>query len=195
MMRIACLALAALVAAQGSSAQSVAGKPRNTQQSATRAVADFSSRFVTLQAQYGQNLIAQTLEAGLRRSRDSARADSHPLPDDIREGLSPYFPAAMLDEVRYKVGDTTPDGLAGFAIRNGNAAAVTLIDTIVFKEEKYVRNLALWAHEMHHVEQYAEWGVAGFASRYAFGWEMVESEARARAGDFVQWYKDRTAGR
>jgi hypothetical protein len=112
----------------------------------------------------------------------------------IRSALEPYYGAQLLKDVRYKVGDVTPDGLAGFAIRNGNAAAVTLIDTIVFKEERYVRNLALWAHEIHHVDQYAEWGVAGFASRYAFGWEEVEAAARTRADDFVNWYKGSTGG-
>ncbi len=157
------------------------------------AVSDFSARFVTVQHQAGGNIIAQTLESGLRRSRNDARANSHPLPDEIRAGLSPYFTDDLLDQVRYSIGDTTPAGLAGFAIRNGNAAAVTLIDTVVFKDEKYVRNLALWAHEMHHVQQYAEWGVSGFASRYAFSWNYVEQEARERAQDFVNWYKARAA--
>lgn len=156
-------------------------------------LADFSSKFVIAQTQYGASIIAQTLESAMKRSRNLARTDAQPMPDEIREALAPYYSQTLLDDVRYKVGDTSPDGLAGFAIRNGNAAAVTLIDTIIFKDEKYVRNLALWAHEMHHVQQYAEWGVSGFASRYAFGWEAVESEARARADDFVNWYRDRTA--
>ena len=34
-------------------------------------------------------------------------------------------------------------GVAGFAIRNGNAAAVTLIDLVVFKDESYIGSLAL----------------------------------------------------
>jgi hypothetical protein len=156
---------------------------------AVGAVAEFSSWFVTAQAQYSANIISSTLEQAMKRSRDSAREGSQPIPDEIRAALSPYYSDAVMDEVRFKVGDTSPDGLAGFAIRNGNAAAVTLIDTIVFKEEKYTHNIALWAHEMHHIEQYHDWGVAGFASRYAFGWEAVEQEARDRADDFVAWYK------
>jgi hypothetical protein len=89
------------------------------------------------------------------------------------------------------VGDVSPSGLAGFAIRNGNAAAVTLIDTIVFKDETYVKNLALWSHEMKHIEQYKDWGAQGFASRYAFGWQTVEDEAEATARKFVTWYRER----
>ena len=83
--------------------------------------------------------------------------------------------------------------LAGFAIRNGNAAAVTLIDTIVFKDESYVGSLALWAHEMHHIEQYKAWGLSGFAARYAFDWKSVEAEASGRAKEFVAWYRDRNS--
>ena len=70
--------------------------------------------------------------------------------------------------------------------------SVTLIDTVVFSEEGHVRNLALWAHEIHHVQQYKDWGVAGFATRYAFNWQDVEAEATARAHAFVAWYKERT---
>lgn len=184
MLRISAAALAALTLAAPASAQA----PRN----AVGMVSDFSSWFVTAQSQYTANIIAQTLEAAMKRSRDSARIDSQPMPDEVRAALIPFYPAELLDNVRYSVGDVSPDGLAGFAIRNGNAAAVTLIDTVVFKDQKYVNNLALWAHEIHHVEQYTQWGVAGFASRYAFGWESVEAEARQRAEDFVAWYKEHT---
>lgn len=154
---------------------------------------DFAARAATgllaQQTRFGADIVARTLAASLVRSRDTARSNSLPIPDDIRAELAGYFPAELLDTVRYKVGDTTPDGVAGFAIRNGNAAAVTLIDTIVFSEEHHTKNLALWAHELHHVHQYAEWGLDGFAERYAFNWNMVEADARARADDFVLWYK------
>ncbi|MEZ5938861.1 MAG: DUF4157 domain-containing protein [Hyphomonadaceae bacterium] len=139
------------------------------------------------QANTGGSLLSRTLASGLIRSRDAARSDARPIPADIRKALEPYFPAEMLDTVRYSIGDTSPDGLAGFAMRNGNAVAVTLIDTIVFKSEDYVNSLSLWAHELHHVEQYQAWGVQGFAQRYTFGWNAVEAEARERARDFVEW--------
>jgi hypothetical protein len=155
-------------------------------------LASFAGNFVSVQAQYGSNVIAATLESALRKSRDYARKDSFPIPDEVREALRPFYPEEILSSVRYAIGDTTPDGLAGFAIRNGNAAAVTLIDTVVFKDEDYLRNIALWAHELHHVEQYKQWGVLGFASRYAFGWKDVEAEATAKAKEFVAWYRKRT---
>lgn len=145
------------------------------------------------QTRFGADIIARTLAASLTRSRDMARTNSHPIPDDIRAALAGYYPENLLDTVRYSVGDTTPDGVAGFAIRNGNAAAVTLIDTVVFSEDRHIKNLALWAHEIHHVYQYAEWGLDGFAERYAFNWNMVEADARARAEDFVAWYTSNMA--
>jgi hypothetical protein len=155
-------------------------------------LARFAGNFVTVQAQYGSNIIAATLESALRKSRDYAREASLPIPDEVREALTPFYPEEILKNVRYAIGDTSPDGLAGFAIRNGNAAAVTLIDTVVFKDEGHVRNIALWSHELRHVEQYNEWGVLGFASRYAFGWQEVEADAEAKAAEFVRWYKKRT---
>ncbi len=153
-----------------------------------------ASRFMSQQTRLGTDFIARTFASSLQRSRDNARANALPIPDDIREGLAGYYPAELLDTVRYTVGDFTPDGLAGFAIRNGNAAAVTLIDTIVFSDEQHVNNLALWAHEVHHVHQYAEWGLDGFAQRYAFSWNMVEEDARTRTEDFVGWYKAQREG-
>src|SRR5262245_16224596 len=67
---------------------------------------------VTSTAQFGANMISQTLESALRRSRDNARADSKPIPDEIRQALVPFYPAELLKDVRYSVGDTTPSGLA-----------------------------------------------------------------------------------
>ncbi len=154
-------------------------------------LADFSSSFVVVQTQYSANVISETFAAALQRSRDTVREESKAMPEAVIKGLMPFYPEQLLRDVRYAIGDPTQTGLAGFAIRNGNAAAVTLIDTIVFKDESYVNSLALWAHEMHHVQQYRDWGLSGFAARYAFGWNDVEAAASARAKEFVTWYRER----
>lgn len=154
-------------------------------------LADLTHGFMSLQAQYGANIVSETLAAALQRSRDTLRADSKPIPEEVKKGLIPFYPPELLENVQYVIGDVTPSGVAGFAIRNGNAAAVTLIDTVVFKDESFVGSLALWAHEIHHVQQYSEWGISGFAARYAFGWAEVEAEASERAKSFVAWYKGR----
>ena len=154
-------------------------------------LADLSRGFVTAQTQYSANVISETFAAALQRSRDAVREGSKPIPEAVIKGLMPFYPESLLREVRYNIGDTSQTGLAGFAIRNGNAAAVTLIDTIVFKDESFVNSLALWAHEMHHIQQYKDWGLSGFAARYAFGWNDVENEASERAKSFVAWYRER----
>jgi Domain of unknown function (DUF4157) len=153
---------------------------------------DFTHGFMSYQTQYGANIVSETLAAALQRSRDAVRTNSKPIPDEVKSALVPFYPEALLKDVRYAIGDVSPSGVAGFAIRNGNAAAVTLIDTVVFKDESYLGSLALWAHEIHHVQQYSDWGLSSFASRYAFGWAEVEAEASARAKSFVAWYRERT---
>lgn len=151
----------------------------------------FTRGFMQVQTQYSANVISETLAAALQRSRDTVRPESKPIPDAVKKELMPFYSEALLKDVRYTIGDTSQAGLAGFAIRNGRAAAVTLVDTIVFKDESYVSSLALWAHEMHHIQQYSDWGLSGFAARYAFGWSEVEAEASARAKAYVAWYRER----
>lgn len=137
------------------------------------------------QIEFGAAAVTLAFKSALLRSRDSARANSRPLPAEVRAKLGAFYPAELLDKVRYTVGDPSNSGLAGFAIREGDAAAVTLIDTVVFREERYAQNAPLWAHELRHVQQFGEWGVDGFAYRYAFGWPDVEADARAFAAKFV----------
>jgi hypothetical protein len=183
------IAVVALAAPRASAQTSARTSPV---EAGNRMLIGAASQIAIGQLQFGVNTLATAFGSALQRSRDTARADSRPIPSDIREALEPFYSDKMLSKVRYSIGDTTPAGLAGFAIRNGNAAAVTLIDTIVFKDEVYTKNLALWAHELHHVEQYRDWGLEGFASRYLFGWAEVEDEASAKAAEFVTWYKKRT---
>lgn len=165
-------------------------KPKNA---AYAHLENFTRGFMQVQTQYTGNLIADTLAAALQRSRDNVRPQSMPIPEEVKRELVPFYPAELLDGVHYTIGDTSEAGLAGFAIRNGNAAAVTLIDTIVFKEDTYLSSLALWAHELHHIEQYKTWGLGGFAMKYAFNWKDVEAEASARANAYVAWYRERKA--
>ena len=143
-------------------------------------LADLSRGFVTAQTQYSANVISETFAAALQRSRDAVREGSKPIPEAVIKGLMPFYPESLLREVRYNIGDTSQTGLAGFAIRNGNAAAVTLIDTIVFANpQDSETNVALWAHEVKHVEQFRRWGLMGFAQAYVRDHEAVEAEAYA----------------
>ncbi|MNF05204.1 hypothetical protein D3C80_2048820 [compost metagenome] len=58
--------------------------------------------------------------------------------------------------------------------------AVTLVDIIVFRsEEAALNDVALWAHELVHVQQYQQWGVAEFARRYSRDYDTVEAPGYA----------------
>jgi hypothetical protein len=191
MRRPVLLALAAALAlGPAATAQTGRYSPSSSGNGGYDMLVDFTHGFMTVQTQYSANVVTETLAAALQRSRDTVRSQSKPIPDEVKKELVPFYPAELLENVRYTIGDTSKTGLAGFAIRNGNAAAVTLIDTIVFKDESYIGSLALWAHELHHVQQYKEWGLSGFAVRYAFDWKTVEAEAGARAKEFVAWYRE-----
>jgi hypothetical protein len=62
---------------------------------------------------------------------------------------------------------------------NGMAVAVTLEDIIVFRDGRSVGDLALWAHELKHVEQYSQMGVRGFAQRYVADHNSLEGPGYA----------------
>ena len=86
----------------------------------------------------------------------------------------------MLETARYRVGDDSVLTTAGALLRNPDIAAVTLIDLIVFRSEADAEhNVALWAHELKHVEQYLQWGVGEFARRYTQDYQQVEQPGYA----------------
>jgi len=129
---------------------------------------------------------ALVFSASLERSRDQLRAEAQPLPPEVISALQGHFDADLLATTRYVIGDPNASGLARFAIRNGRAAAVTLIDIIVLASPEYKDDLALWAHELAHVEQYRAWGKPRFAETYMLRWRDVEAEAEARARSVME---------
>lgn len=125
------------------------------------------------------NLAAVNLEAWLRQSRQQLlAAGSTPIPPAIRQQLLAWYPPELLDAVRYRVGGGEQLDAASTLLHNPDIRAVTLIDLIVFREaESAALDVALWAHELHHVQQYREWGVDGFARHYTRDPDGVEGPA------------------
>lgn len=116
-----------------------------------------------------RNSRAQALNRGAQR-----------MPDEIRHELAPYFPAQILDKVRW----TTADGISiDGALKNlfNQEGAVTLDDVIVFSDARLTNNLELWAHELTHVLQYSQLGVETFAFQYMYSFDGMESQARQNA--------------
>ncbi|MDT4875752.1 hypothetical protein FQZ97_1111450 [compost metagenome] len=63
-------------------------------------------------------------------------------------------------------------------LNDPDVKAVTLVDVILFRDrEGALHDVALWAHELKHVQQFREWGVEGFAARYAEDPDSVEAPA------------------
>ena len=121
------------------------------------------------------------LASWLQLSRDSAvAAGVAPIPLDIRVQLEPWYDFQVLDAARFQVGNAQQLDAASAFLQNPDVNAVTLVDVIVFRNAEDARdNVALWAHELKHVQQYQQWGVDGFASRYARNYQAVEAPAYA----------------
>ncbi len=129
----------------------------------------------------GLDMAAAALANSLVLSRDAAwQAGTRPIPPQIRAALLAWYPADLLDGIEYRSGIAEDSTLQSLAIRYGEANAITLIDTIVFADPQAAEtDIALWAHEVKHVEQVQRWGLMGFAQAYVRDHQAVEDEAYA----------------
>jgi len=128
-----------------------------------------------------QRMAALALQNWIQQSRDRLMAGGvEPMPLYIRSQLEPFFDLAVLESAHYRVGDEVALNAGNTLLRNPDVNAVTLIDVIVFRHASDAQdNVALWAHELKHVEQYLDWGVAEFARRYTLDHRAVEQPAYA----------------
>lgn len=124
-------------------------------------------------------MAASGLENWIVQSRNTLAAGNvQPIPLHVRAQLEPYYDLRVLESVRYKAGDDGELNAASAVMQNPDVNAVTLMDIIVFRNpEDALNNVALWAHELKHVQQYLEWGPRGFAERYTRDYSAVESPA------------------
>jgi hypothetical protein len=131
--------------------------------------------------------LAPLLASWITTARDAAKAQGvEPIPGPIRVALAGYVAEPVLDRVRWRVGGSDLS-LPQNVIRFGDVPAMTLDDVIVFRERTAaLEDPKLWAHELMHVMQFAEWGVAGFATRYLSDYEAVESEAAEFRWQFMK---------
>lgn len=133
--------------------------------------------------------LAPVLSNWITASHDAAVAQGvEPIPAAVREALTGYVPTEILERARWRVGGGDETSLQYNIVQFGDVRAVTLDDVVVFKDDKEAHDAKLWAHEIKHVMQFADWGVAGFAKRYLQNYEAVESEA---ADYRWQWMKEK----
>jgi len=154
---------------------SLTGNPMRDTQNTLRAVSQTGRNFAAV---FGGPMLAQWI---IESRNDSRSSPTRGIPRRVRMALGSAYPPYIYDRVRYKIGERGEWNLAKLALGNG-AHAVTLSDTIVFADQEGARSLALWAHELKHVQQYKQWSVRGFAERYIYNYVSVEAEAYA-AGD------------
>ncbi len=110
---------------------------------------------------------APILAGLIKASRSDARnAGVNPVPVHIKNRLRGYFDDRLLNSIRYRVGQGHELSLQANSFRFGDAVAIALIDTIVFRNSyDSQNNLVLWAHEIAHIQQYSDWGLMNFAKR------------------------------
>jgi hypothetical protein len=137
-------------------------------------------------------IAAPALAMWLTQARaDAASAGIQPIPPHIRERLLRWYNPSVLDTARYKVSDNGQFNAATAMLQNPDVGAVTLIDIILFRDAQTAeQDIALWAHELKHVQQYQEWGVEGFAQRYTQDFNAVEAPAYAIQAEVRRWGRE-----
>jgi hypothetical protein len=125
-----------------------------------------------------QRMAVPLLTSAIVESRDAAlREGVAGVPRAVRAALQNYVAGTTLDRVRWRVGGSDVLSLQRGLIGFGYAPAVTLDHVIVFESAADARDPKLWVHELRHVEQFAAWGVAGFAERYIANHAGIETDA------------------
>ena len=142
-------------------------------------------------------IAASGLEQGLLQARQRAAADgTESVPLHIRAQLEAYFDIAVLDSARFRVDDGAALNASNALLQNPDVQAVTLIDIIVFRNvEDAQQNVALWAHELLHVQQYQQWGVREFTRRYTRDHDAIEAPAYTLQIAVERALRDQLAGK
>lgn len=122
--------------------------------------------------------LGPALAALIRQSRDAAIGRGvQEMPATIRSAFNGYIPAAVLQDVRWRVDGET--GLLALALfQSGAIRAVTVDNVILFANSAEAANEKLWAHELHHVVQFRQWGIDEFAVRFIDDRRTIEHAAR-----------------
>ncbi len=136
-------------------------------------------------------LVAVPVATAMRAARDHHYPNAKPIPEYIKQRVHGYYPDTVLNEARYVVGDfefSLPNALNyGSEIFKGSENASVMGDVIIFGREPSINDdsdLFWWAHELHHVHQYHDWGIDRFAYYYVNsptenGW--IEKQADEKA--------------
>lgn len=143
-----------------------------------------------------ERMATGSLVFALRQAHEEATASgTQPIPLHIRAQLEPWYDFAVLDAARYRVGDEQQISAANALLQNPDVNALTLIDTIIFRRTADAQdNVALWAHELKHVQQYQELGVEEFARRYSRDYQALEGPAYEVEAQVAKALREKASG-
>lgn len=115
----------------------------------------------------------------IRQARAQASGSAQPMPDALRQELSSFFPSDILGTALFTTQQRAGISIATGTLEvNGNIAAMTVDNIIVFRDDQASQDPIIWAHELMHVSQYRNMGIDGFAAVYAGpGAQKLENEA------------------
>jgi len=107
------------------------------------------------------------------------------IPEHLKVQLRTWYPDDLMNSVRWSADWNLVQNTLQTAQMNinPNTQAITLINAVVFRDASNAQDLALWAHELYHVQQYRQWGVFGFAKQWVDNSSLggpVEAPAYAR---------------
>jgi Domain of unknown function (DUF4157) len=168
----------------GNVAKQVGKAGQDTINTVQKAGQDVANALNELQA---STLTGPALEQAIISSHNTAVNGAMPIPPQMRQMLTGYASEDSMNRVRYKIGDNGFANLAHLLEQGGAAAAVTLIDVVVFRGPSEAADPSIWAHELTHVDQYAAWGVHSFAVQYTRNWHSVEDPAYAKGDGYQAW--------
>lgn len=135
--------------------------------------------------------LSPLLGSFIRYSRNGAgREGTRRVPAHLQKVLMPYFDEETFDRARWTIA-TDRLGL-GTVITSAlpRYEAMTLEDTIVFRNASATARLDIWIHELSHVEQYARAGGAGdFSRQYLASWDEIEIASVRRTNHILAQLK------
>lgn len=109
--------------------------------------------------------VANAIESG----RNAALASgARRIPAHVKSALRGFYSDELLDSVRWSTDwNAVRNTLQAAQMwANKDTEAITLMNVIMFRDSRAADDVSTWAHELHHVKQYSEWGVLEFAKRW-----------------------------
>jgi len=177
-------------AVAGDTGKSIVEFSTMTNRIATKIVAQSAKAFGEILT--GNNPLehfAIPLAAAIAAARDTFDSEAKPLPSELLRMLAGHFTPTQLQRARFvkdRLTITLPTVINGSQTFYGkDNHAVVVDDIIVFHEIPAfdANGVEFWAHEIHHVVQYMNYGVNRFAFKYITDFDGIEDEAEGVGKD------------